>query len=72
MSEIRIEPSRHHLLTSSIEVTMDQHLALLTSPKKCNALGVDNTYERLIYGHRHEWYGWPEMPEIDPNEEEYI
>lgn len=66
------EPERHYLLTAGIEVTMEQHLELLASPKKCNVLGVDNTNERLVYGHQHEWYDWPEMPEIDPNEEEWM
>ena len=65
------EPKRHPMLTSSIEVTMEQHLELLASPRKCNKMGVDNTHERLVYGHQHEWYDWPPMPEIDPNEEDY-
>lgn len=63
------EPNTHMLLTCGIEVTVEQHLELLESPKKCDLLGLDNTYERLVYGQRHEWFGWPEMPEIDPNEE---
>jgi len=60
---------RHLLFTCGIAVTLDEHLALLQSPKKCDLLGIDNTYEREVYGHRHEWYGWPELPPIDPNEE---
>lgn len=66
------EEPRHMLFTCGIEVTIKQHLELLQSPKKCNLLGVDNTQERLIYGHKYEWYGFPEMPPIDPNEEEYV
>ena len=64
------EPERHFLFTSGIEVTLDEHLELLASPKKCNLLGIDNTEERLVYSHRHEWYGWPSLPEINPGEEE--
>lgn len=66
------EEPRHMLLTCGISVTISEHLALLASPRKCNVMGVDNTYERLVYGHKHEWYGWPEMPEIDPSEEEFV
>lgn len=62
----------HFLLTAGIEVTIEQHLDLLASPKKCDKLGVDNTHERLVYGHQHEWFGWPLMPDIDPNEEMYV
>jgi hypothetical protein len=65
------EEPRHYLLTAGIEVTMRQHLDLLASPKKCNILGIDNTYERTVYGHQHEWYNWPPLPEIDPKEEEW-
>ncbi len=64
------EPSMHTLFTCGVEVTMDQHLELLASPRKCNLLGVDNTNERIIYEHRREWFGWPEMPPINPDEEE--
>jgi len=59
----------HMLFTCGIEVTVEQHLELLASPRKCNLLGIDNTNERLVYGHKHEWYGWPEMPPINPEEE---
>lgn len=61
---------RHLLLTCGVEVTMKQHLDLLASPKKCNILGVDNTYERMVYENQREWWGFPELPDIDPNEEE--
>lgn len=64
------EPNTHMLFTCGVEVTLEQHLALLSSPKACNLLGVDNTDERTIYEHRHEWYGWPELPPINPDEEE--
>lgn len=66
------DEKRHYLFTAGIEVTIAQHLELLESPRKCNLLGVDNTNERQVYGHKHEWYGWPEMPAIDPNEEEDV
>jgi len=59
----------HMLFTCGIEVTMQQHLELLASPKKCDKLGVDCTNERQVYEARREWYGWPEMPPIDPEEE---
>lgn len=62
----------HMLFTCGIEVTLKQHLELLASPRKSNLLGIDNTEERLIYEHRHEWYGWPPIPPIDPSEEEII
>ena len=60
---------RHMLLTCGVEVTLEEHLSLLASPKKCYALGVDNTLERSVYAVQHDWYGWPEMPDIDPDEE---
>lgn len=62
---------KHYLFTSAIEVTIEEHLELLASPKKCDKLGLDNTYEREVYSHRHEWYGWPPCPPIDPDEELY-
>lgn len=65
------DPPVHMLFTCGIEVTLAQHLELLASPRKCNLLGVDNTNERIVYEHRHGWYGWPEIPPINPEEEEY-
>lgn len=59
----------HFLFTCGVEVTLEQHLELLASPKKCDKLGVDNTSERLVYDSRREWFGWPEMPPINPDEE---
>ena len=66
------DPKVHMLLTCGVEVTMEQHLELLASPKKCNLLGVDNAFERMVYEHQHEWFDWPPIPEIDPNDEMYI
>jgi len=59
----------HFLFTCGVEVTLEQHLELLASPKKCDLLGVDNTNERLVYEARREWFGWPETPPINPDEE---
>lgn len=65
------EPNTHFMFTVGVEVTLEQHLELLASPKACNLLGADNTNERIIYKHRREWYGWPEAPPINPGEEEF-
>jgi hypothetical protein len=63
------EPIRYPLDPVSIDVTMEEHLDLLRSPKKCLALGIDITYERMIYEHRRQWNGFPPLPDIDPREE---
>lgn len=59
----------HTLYPWGIDVTIEEHLQFLSSPKKCHSYGVDNTYLRLEYVQKREGEGWPEMPEIDPAEE---
>jgi len=62
-------PVRYPLDPVSIDVTLEEHLELLKSPRKCLALGIDITYERMIYEHRRQWNGFPPLPDIDPREE---
>lgn len=68
LSEVQGEP-RYPLDPVSIDVTMAEHIELLKSPKKCLRLGIDITYERMIYEHRRQYNGFPPLPDIDPNEE---
>ncbi len=63
------EPIRYPLDPISIDVTLEEHLDLLRSPKKCLALGIDITEERAKYDGVQEWHGWPPLPDIDPQEE---
>jgi hypothetical protein len=63
------DPPRYPLDPISIDVTMQEHLELLKSPRKCLALGIDITYERMVYEERRQWNGFPPLPDIDPNEE---
>lgn len=62
-------PHRYPLDPVSIDVTLEEHLELLKSPKKCLALGIDLMTERLIYAEKRQWNSFPPLPDIDPNEE---
>lgn len=62
-------PIRHPLDPVNIDVTLEEHLDLLRSPKKCLALGIDITEERAKYDSVQAWHGWPPLPDIDPSEE---
>lgn len=62
-------PIRYPLDPIALDVTMEEHLELLRSPKKCLALGIDITNERLIYEEKRQWNGFPPLPDIDPREE---
>jgi hypothetical protein len=68
MDEIN-QPEMITLDPTSMEVTKEEYLELIVSPKKCMALGIDNTYERRVYTERRQWQDWPPLPPIDPNEE---
>lgn len=63
------EPLPVRLFPINIDVTLEQHLDLLKSPKKCLALGIDITFERMMYEHRRAFNDMPPLPDIDPNEE---
>ena len=51
-----------------IDVTMEEHLEILKSPKKCEELGVDFMYERMIYDHQRKYNNFPPLPEINKDE----